>query len=142
MCDHCGCRELTPVRRLMAEHERLLDLAGEVRAALRHGDEPSARRSFDELLALLWPHVRAEERGLFSVLRRAGEFVEYLDRLENDHRAFGAAAAAADGDWARRVPAILDELREHIEAEEYGLFPAALAALGGEQWDGMAAAWS
>ena len=37
MCDHCGCRDLTPVARLMAEHDRLRELSGLISRALTAG---------------------------------------------------------------------------------------------------------
>ena len=132
MCDHCGCREVTPIRRLMDEHERLLDLAGEIRDALRAGDPAAARARFAELTALLLPHVRAEERGLFSVMRERGEFTEHVDALEAEHGELEARIAAAPDDAA--LPEVLDRLQAHIYAENFGLFPAALAGLGGDEW--------
>lgn len=132
MCDHCGCREVTPIRRLMDEHERLLDLAGEIRDALRDGEPAAARGLFAELTAVLLPHVHAEERGLFAVLRERGEFVEYIDGLEAEHGELGSRIATALD--AEAILRICDRLQEHIYAENFGLFPAALATLGGDEW--------
>ncbi|MEV5411620.1 hemerythrin domain-containing protein [Thermopolyspora sp. NPDC052614] len=132
MCDHCGCREVTPIQRLMAEHERLLDMAGEIRDALRVGDSAIARGIFGDLAALLMPHVRAEERGLFAVMRERGEFIDHIDTLESEHGELAARLAATLDDEA--ILQICDQLRAHIYAENFGLFPAALASLGGDDW--------
>ncbi|HEU5161325.1 MAG TPA: hemerythrin domain-containing protein [Streptosporangiaceae bacterium] len=136
MCEHCGCREITPIGRLMAEHERLLDLVGLIRTALRAGDESGAREIVAELAGVLDPHVRAE-RGLFAVMREQGEFVDYLDGLEGEHADLAARLAGPLA--AADLIEICDRLREHIQAEEYGLFPAALAGLGGGDWDDVTA---
>jgi len=39
MCDHCGCR--TPIAALMGEHDRLRELAGLIRSAVRWEQELS-----------------------------------------------------------------------------------------------------
>lgn len=132
MCDHCGCREVTPIQRLMAEHERLLDMAGEIRDALRVGDRATARGVFGDLTALLLPHVQVEERGLFAVMRERGEFTDYLDTLESEHDELASRLAATLDDEA--ILEICEQLRAHIYAENFGLFPAALAGLGGDDW--------
>jgi hypothetical protein len=137
MCDHCGCREITPISRLMDEHERLLDLTGEIRAAVRAGALPAARGIVARLAAQLDPHVRSEERGLFAVMREQGEFVDHIDALEDEHA--DLAARLAGPLLAADILDICDRLREHVHAEEYGLFPAALAGLGGADWDAVAA---
>jgi hemerythrin-like domain-containing protein len=137
MCDHCGCREITPIRRLMAEHELLLDLAGLVREAVHAGDRAAAGELFAELTGLLLPHVGAEERGLFTVMRERTEFAEYIDGLEAEHADMAAGLAAPfDAD---RALDLCERLREHIHAEDYGLFPAALASLGGDDWEAVSA---
>jgi len=132
MCDHCGCREIGPIGRLMDEHERLLEVAGEAREAARAGDEATAGRIIAELAVLLRPHVQAEEDGLFAVMRERGEYTDYLDQLEDEH------AELADRLAGRLTPLTVLEIRarlqEHIQHEEYGLFPAALASLGGDDW--------
>lgn len=140
MCDHCGCREVSPIERLTTEHEAMLDLSGEIRTALRDGRESAARAMFTQLMAILGPHAKAEENGLFSVMRhREDTYDDYLDRLEADHRRLhhgGATAISPD-----RMIAVLDDLSEHIRAENVGLFPAALATLSGDDWEVVRAAF-
>lgn len=123
----------------MDEHVRLLDLAGDVRRVVDR-DLGAARQRFAELVYLLDAHVRREERGLFAVLREAGEFVEHVDELEAEHARLDAAVAALPGGeaWADALAPVLRALAEHIYKEEQGLFPAALATLSGDQWDAVA----
>lgn len=137
MCDHCGCREITPIHRLMAEHEMLLDLAGEVRGALARGDTPAASTIFAELTKKLRPHMHAEEHGLFAVMRGLGEFCDHIDWLETEH---ADLTAKLTGPFSvKMVLDVCDRLREHIHSEEYGLFPFALAGLGGDDWASVCA---
>lgn len=135
MCDHCGCREITPIGRLMAEHEDLLRLAGEARAALRAGDEATARAVIADLAALLHPHTEAEERGLFAVMGRRAEFAGHIAGLEAEHAGLAARLAGPLG--RAEITGICDRLSDHIQAEEYGLFPAALASLSGDDWEAV-----
>ena len=57
MCDHWGCRDLTPVAGLMAEHDRLRELSGLIERALAAGEDAAAHRLLDDLLVVLEPHV-------------------------------------------------------------------------------------
>ncbi|MGE5286449.1 MAG: hemerythrin domain-containing protein [Micromonosporaceae bacterium] len=121
----------------MAEHEMLLDLASEVRGALSRGDTSAARTIFAELTEILHPHVYAEEHGLFAVMRDLGEFSDHIDWLETEHADLEAKLA---GPFSPGMALdVCDRLREHIHSEEYGLFPFALAGLGGEDWAAVSA---
>lgn len=140
MCDHCGCRAVGPIARLMADHDHLSDLSGEVRSALADGDEAQARVVFAKLVDALEPHVRIEEDGLFPRLRGAEELVGYVNDLEADHHGLEMAvrrAETAGSDWATVVLGILHDLYEHMYREDFGLFPAALATLDGDAWDAL-----
>ena len=137
MCGHCGCREVVPIGRLMTEHERLLDLAEDARRAVRAGDAAAARQIITALTGLLIVHTRAEEAGLFAVMRATADFTDHIDRLQAEHA--GLMAMLATGLRPGAIPGICDTLREHIHAEEYGLFPAALASLGGDDWEAVSA---
>ncbi|OMQ13816.1 hypothetical protein A7K94_0220945 [Modestobacter sp. VKM Ac-2676] len=163
MCDHCGCRTLTPVARLMAEHDRLRELSGQIRQSLAGADEVTARRLFDDLLVVLGPHVQEEEGALFPVLRGQAELTEHVDLLAGEHAELydavddlpepptpsaqghsgqghsgqGHSGQAHSGAWRDGVLAILHELDEHMFKEDFGLFPAAIALLDGDDWDAM-----
>jgi hemerythrin-like domain-containing protein len=126
----------------MAEHEWLHERAHYVRAALRRGDETAARSLFAGLVGILDSHALAEERGLFAAMRRCEEYADHIDTLDNEHAWLRAetekAATDAEG-WSARIASILDVLDEHINKEEYGVFPAALASLTVAEWEAIAA---
>ncbi|MCF6744714.1 hemerythrin domain-containing protein [Blastococcus sp. KM273128] len=146
MCDHCGCRDLTTVRRLMDEHDELRALGDVVRRALADGDVGRARDHFLALLRVLGPHVAKEEKALFPLLARVAELSEHVAALEGEHADLfdavddlddlGEAAGSAEL-WSDGVRRILHELDEHMFKEDFGLFPAALATLDGADWDAV-----
>ena len=76
MCEHCGCRGVEPIARLMDEHFALLDLAGDVRRSLQDGDRTSAMAALGQLGDKLLRHVAGEERGVFAALKEQGDFSE------------------------------------------------------------------
>lgn len=144
MCDHCGCRNLTPVARLMDEHDRLRELSGHIRRHIRGGEDAAAREHFDELLVILGPHVAKEEGVLFPMLRRSEDLADHVIVLEGEHAGLYDAVddlddvpAPAAERWRDGVLRILHELDEHIYKEDFGLFPAAIATLDGDDWDAM-----
>lgn len=123
------------VGRLTAEHERVADLALDALGALDAGDDAAARSLVDAVVVALGPHTRREESGLFPELRRDADLAPHVDELCDEHDDIHAGlAAAARGDWPA-VRTALHVLRRHIDREEHGLFPAALATLTPEQWD-------
>jgi iron-sulfur cluster repair protein YtfE (RIC family) len=141
MCDHCGCRDLTPVAALMGEHDRLRDISEHIRRHLMAGDESAARAHLEELLVVLGPHVAKEEGSLFPMLRRSGELADHVGVLEAEHAGLyddvddlDDLAARA---WHEAVLRLLHDLSEHMYKEDFGLFPAALATLDGADWDAM-----
>jgi iron-sulfur cluster repair protein YtfE (RIC family) len=141
MCDHCGCRQLTPVARLMEEHDRLRELTAHIRRHLAGGDDAAARDHFRELLAHLAPHVAKEEGAVFPMLRRSDDLAEHVAVLESEHADLYDAVddlddAPAQG-WRDGVLRLLYELGEHMYKEDFGLFPAAIATLDGTDWDAV-----
>ena len=142
MCDHCGCRDLTPVARLMAEHDRLRELTAFIRRDLARGGNAAARHHLRELLLVLGPHVVREEGRLFPKLRRFDELAEHVTCLAAEHAGLyddvDALDELANGEgWRRGVLRIMDDLGEHMFKEDFGLFPAALATLDGTDWDDL-----
>ena len=141
MCDHCGCRALTPVARLMDEHDRLRELTGHIRHCLATGDRAAARAHFDELLVVLGPHVAEEEGALFPLLRRDGELTAHVAELEGEHAGLyddvDDLDEGSEPAWREGVLRVLHDLDEHMYKEDFGLFPAALAILDGAAWDAM-----
>ena len=142
MCDHCGCRQLTPIARLMDEHDELRMLTSHIRAHLAVGDDTGARSDFDGLLLLLGPHVAREEGALFPMLRRDSSLTDHVAVLEGEHAGLFDAVDDLDDvspgpGWRDGVLQLLHELGEHMFKEDFGLFPAALATLDGSDWDAI-----
>lgn len=141
MCDHCGCRDLTPVARLMDEHDRLREFSDHIRRHLAVGDHVAAREYFTELLVVLGPHVMKEEGVLFPMLRRSDELAAHVGVLEAEHAELYDDVDELDDAgveaWRDGVLRVLDDLSEHMHKEDFGLFPAALATLDGSDWDAM-----
>ncbi|OIV37406.1 hemerythrin [Mangrovactinospora gilvigrisea] len=144
MCHYCGCREIPLIKEFIAEHEAVTDLAGR---AVRHlvVDEVDAAQALVAPVAeLLRSHWRGEEDGLFAMMRRDGEYADYIAALEREHRELDAFLAALDlHDPASREAFVtaVDELHHHIAREEDGLFPASLTALDAAAWNHSLTAW-
>jgi hemerythrin-like domain-containing protein len=142
VCEYCGCQALDSVRTLTAEHERVLDLISTARSARRRGDLGTFVDLCAAVAAVLGPHTRVEERGLFPAM--AADFPEQMAALVSDHRRIDAVLARAvdgsasgDPQWPDQAQAAFVLLREHIRREEDGVFPAALATLSTAQWDAV-----
>ena len=137
VCDYCGCNGVQPIRELMDEHEALMDEAHDVRQALSHGDQPLAVSLLARLAGHLHRHVHREEAGIFTALRDKGEFLEELSDLETEHQQFDAATSALHTigpGFAGRVNRMLDDLGEHVEREDLGIFPVSVVSLGADGW--------
>jgi iron-sulfur cluster repair protein YtfE (RIC family) len=141
MCDHCGCRELLPIGKLMDEHDRLRELSEHIRRHLAAGEDGAARAHFTDLLVVLGPHVMKEEGILFPMLRRSEDLADHVGVLEAEHAGLyddvddlDDAVAPA---WREGLLRLLDDLSEHMFKEDFGLFPAALATLDGAEWDAV-----
>ena len=141
MCDHCGCRNLTSIGRLMDEHDRLRELIGHIRGHLAAGDDAAAREHFEEVLVVLGPHVAKEEGVLFPMLAASGDLADHVRILEGEHADLYDAVDDLDDltrqAWRDGVLRVLHDLDEHMYKEDFGLFPAALATLDGSDWDAM-----
>lgn len=161
MCEYCGCQAVASIGLLTAEHDVVVGLIGRATAAVAADDLTGAARVATRIAELLGPHTEVEEQGLFPALR--ADFPEHVDRLVAQHRAIEAVLAGAgallagqtgrsghhsetrdndpadrtdrtDRAWGERLVSMLYELREHILAEQDGVFPAALATLGPDEW--------
>jgi hypothetical protein len=121
----------------MDEHGALVDQAHEVRKALSAGDPAAAMSRLTCLVAQLDRHVQREEDGIFRAMRGAGEFVEEVDELEAEHRDFAATIAGLDPDaegFGGVVTRLLDDLGQHVEREDLGIFPVSVVTLGATGW--------
>lgn len=140
MCDYCGCNGVEPIRELMDEHEALMDEAHDVRQALSRGDEALAMSRLACLVGHLDRHVRREEAGVFSALRDRGEFLDELSDLVAEHRQFDATITelhVGTPDFASRVNSLLNDLGEHVEREDLGIFPVSVVTLGAAGWQAV-----
>jgi hemerythrin-like domain-containing protein len=139
VCDYCGCRALDAIAALTAEHDLVVNLAGEARRAVLAGDLDLAADRARAVAAVLEPHTVVEEGALFPAM--AAEYADHVTSLIGEHRAIEDVLAESveltptDPTWPARLTAVLRVLREHILKEEDGLFPAALSELDPAQWD-------
>jgi hemerythrin-like domain-containing protein len=144
MCEYCGCQALSPIDQLTREHELVLSLISDVRAARRSADMPRIASLAVRIAAVLGPHTQVEEQGLFPAL--APDFPGQMAVLAAEHRHIDAVLAEAsagppeDPAWPDRLTAMLEVLREHIFKEQDGVFPAALASLHASDWEAIEAA--
>jgi hemerythrin-like domain-containing protein len=139
MCEYCGCQAVTVIARLTDEHDTVVAMIGEARAAITRADPDAAAAVARRMSAVLGPHTHVEEHGLFPAL--AGEYPDHVDVLRAEHRrieavlAEAAGGTPADPTWLARLAAALYLLREHILKEQDGVFPAALISLGPDDWE-------
>ncbi|MGH3155609.1 MAG: hemerythrin domain-containing protein, partial [Streptosporangiaceae bacterium] len=63
MCEYCGCQALTSIDELTREHELVLSLISDIRSAA--SDVPRKARLARNIAAVLGPHTKVEEEGLF-----------------------------------------------------------------------------
>lgn len=144
MCHYCGCRDMPLLRDYVAEHERVVNLAGAAVRALDHGDLGGATALLTAMGTELASHWRGEEDGLFAVMRRDELFSQHIAPLVLEHRDLAALLESMDvsnADDQDRLRRAVHDLHEHIAKEEDGLFPASLTALGADDWDAAMAAW-
>lgn len=123
-----------PIGRFMAEHGSIVDALGDLERACAAGDDARLRAA-DVLAAWLDPHTSAEEVGLFAVLRRQDEFADHVAGLCAEHASLDAELALIRGGDVGRLESFVMALRNHIDREENGLFPAAAIALDGPDWE-------
>lgn len=121
----------------MDEHEALMDEAHEIRRALSHDDPGLAVSRLAGLVEHLGRHVQREEAGVFRALRDKEEFLDELGDLEAEHRQFGETIStlhASNPDFAGVLGSLLDDLGEHVEREDLGIFPVSVVTLGAVGW--------
>jgi hemerythrin-like domain-containing protein len=141
MCEYCGCQALTAIDELTREHDAVVNLIGDVRAAHTVGDVARMAQLARRITTILVPHTQVEEHGLFPALAR--EFPDHVTALQAEHRrietvlAEAAAGTPDDPAWPRRLMDTLRMLREHILKEQDGVFPAALITLRTADWEAI-----
>jgi hypothetical protein len=134
VCSYCGCDSIEVIGRFMAEHVEIINANGQLRAAVHSGDAEALEAAGSVVSGLLWPHTVAEEVGLFQVMARDEAYASHIASLCAEHESLGLhLAAITPGDRAA-MELFENELRDHIDKEDNGLFPAAAIALGGPEW--------
>jgi hemerythrin-like domain-containing protein len=142
MCEYCGCQSLASIDELTREHDEVVRLISHLRPAQQDGDVARMAEIAREIAAVLGPHTQVEEHGLFPAM--AVDFPEQIAALEAEHRRIEAVLAEADDAttpsdpaWPHRLMEAMAMLRDHILKEQDGVFPAALAVLGTEEWEAV-----
>lgn len=144
MCSYCGCRAITPIGDLTAEHVVIQNLCGAVRRAVETDDPAGATTQLVALAEVLHEHDAVEEQSIYPAMARLEEFGDKVGTLFDEHDELDAIVdealliAARDGAAAVRWDAVLgvfEILLEHIQHEENGLFPAAAIALDTPDWE-------
>jgi hemerythrin-like domain-containing protein len=135
VCSYCGCRNIPIIATLNAEHDAIVNSTYALQIAFREAVVESARIAGKILGELLHPHTHREQTGLFSEMKKDELFTEHIaslcaehDQLDNELEAIIAGELAG-------IPGMIALLNNHIDREENGLFPAALAYLNDDQWD-------
>lgn len=140
MCSYCGCRSITIIGQFSAEHEDVVDHFTDLRKACADGDAAAVETYADAMAHALFPHTEREEVSLFAEMRKDPEFTDHIDSLCSEHRYLDdLLVKVKNGDYDQ-FPTFEHALRQHIDREENGLFPAAAIALDGEQWERVNAA--
>jgi hemerythrin-like domain-containing protein len=124
----------------MAEHVEIINATGQLRAAVHAGEADRVEVTRGVVSALLWPHTSAEEDGLFRVLHREEQFAAHIDGLCEEHTSLELYLAAITPGDEVAMAQFENALRDHIDKEDNGLFPAAAIALNGDQWTEVHAA--
>ena len=134
MCSYCGCESVAVVGRFMSEHAEIVDACGDLRRACA-GPGADVTGAADRLRGLLQPHTRAEEVGIFAVLADDQEFTDHVGSLCDEHGQLEELLAEVAAGRTEVMPVFERALREHIDREENGLFPAAAIAFAGPEWE-------
>ncbi|MEO6822298.1 MAG: hemerythrin domain-containing protein [Candidatus Nanopelagicales bacterium] len=138
MCSYCGCRAIPEIAALNEQHDQIVNASGDLRRATDAGTDVVAPLS--DLVRLLAQHLDREERGLFTELRHHDEIRSHVDELCDQHDELQMMLADI-GDRQDADPAAVGRLvtflRQHIDREENGLFPAAAISMDGAEWDAI-----
>jgi hemerythrin-like domain-containing protein len=123
------------IAQLNAEHDAIVNSSYALEIAYRDQDVEAARTACKDLGALLHPHTRREENGLFAEMKKDDLFTDHVASLCAEHAELDSDLDAIDAGDLTRIPTMITLLNNHIDREENGLFPAALAYLDDTQWD-------
>ena len=135
MCSYCGCRNIPVIATLNAEHDAIVNSTYALQVAFRDQDAESAKTAGKVLAELLHPHTRREQDGLFAEMKKDVLFTEHIASLCAEHDELDTELDLIAAGDLTRITAMITLLNNHIDREENGLFPAALAYLDDAQWD-------
>jgi hemerythrin-like domain-containing protein len=134
VCSYCGCDSIEVIGRFMSEHVEIINATGDLRTAVASGDADALANARAVVANLLWPHTVAEESGLFKVMARDEVYADHIATLCGEHETLETLLAAITPGDRAAMARFEDALREHIDKEDNGLFPAAAIALDGSDW--------
>lgn len=134
MCGYCGCDSIEVIGRFMAEHVEIINATGTLRAAVNAGEPAGLAAARAEVAGLLWPHTVAEETGLFSVMGRDEVYADHIATLCGEHETLETLLGELTPGDSAAMARFETALRNHIDKEDNGLFPAAAIALDGADW--------
>lgn len=117
----------------MTEHEHIINHLGVLRDNLH--DVERRNSATVTLSEHLLPHTGSEEVGLFTVLARDEVLTDHIARLCNEHQLIESLLGQITGGQLDVFPELEKVLRDHMDREDNGLFPAAAIHLGGPEWD-------
>lgn len=123
------------IAKLTREHEEIAACAYTLTAAHRDGDVEAGRAAARELGSKLHPHAQREENGVFAELKKDDLFTEHVEELCAEHDELDRHIDAIVAGDLSYVPNLVLLLKRHIDREENGLFPSALAYLSDDQWE-------
>lgn len=123
------------IAKLNAEHDAIVNSTYALQAAFRDQDAESAGVAGKILEGLLHPHTHREQVGLFAEMEKDELFTEHVASLCAEHDQLDAQLDAIAAGDLTLIPSMITLLNNHIDREENGLFPAALAFLDDDQWD-------
>lgn len=131
MCDYCGCRDSGPTAELNREHVRLSELSDSIKAAMLAKEDYSEQ--FEQFATLLDMHAAKEEVGLFPKVNKLEVMDDQITQLIAEHEKLHKQLSF--GPEGTEVGAALKLLAQHIDDEEWDLFPHIIHALDPEDWE-------
>jgi hemerythrin HHE cation binding domain-containing protein len=132
MWDYCGCQDLSSIDETTIEHNLVVGLISDMRAARAEGDTLRMADLARKIAAVLYPHTEVDEKGLLPALATGTS--GQMARLAAEHRRIDAvldeasAGTPDDATWPDRLIKTLGVLRQHIFREQNGVISAALAS--------------
>jgi hemerythrin-like domain-containing protein len=123
------------IAKLNAEHDAIVNSTYALQLAFHDQDVTAATTAGRILGELLHPHTHREQVGLFAEMAKDELYTEHVASLCAEHDQLDADLAAITAGDLTRISAMITLLNNHIDREENGLFPAALAYLDDDQWE-------